>query len=247
TPGARERTARVLRGGGHRPGDRARSSGEDLRAALHHQGARDRSWPGGLAHAGARQWRRSDRGKQSGPGRHVSARARKGSSRMKRALIVDDDRLMVRTLSDVLRLKGWEVQTAYNGAEALNAVHVGFDVVLMDIKMPGMDGVAAFKAMKALMPGVRVILMTAYAAQELVGEAEREGVMRVLPKPVDVAALLELISARVHTRRPVLIVDDDLAFLKTLSAVLSARGFPTEVASTLDEAGRMIEARKPAA
>ena len=166
---------------------------------------------------------------------------------MKRALIVDDDRLMVRTLSDVLRLKGWEVQTAYNGAEALNAVHVGFDVVLMDIKMPGMDGVAAFKAMKALMPGVRVILMTAYTAQELIGEAEREGVMRVLPKPVDVAALLELISARVHTRRPVLIVDDDLAFLKTLSAVLSARGFPTEVASTLDEAGRMIEARKPAA
>jgi DNA-binding NtrC family response regulator len=167
---------------------------------------------------------------------------------MKRALIVDDDRFMVRTLSDVLRLKGWTVETAYTGAEAVNAtLQGGFDVVLMDIRMPGMDGVAAFKAMKAVKPDVRVILMTAYAALDLIGEAEREGVLRVLPKPVDVAALLGLIAEHVRTRRPVLLIDDDMSFLKTLSEVLIGRGFPTEVASTLDEAGRLIETRQPAA
>ena len=168
--------------------------------------------------------------------------------KIRRALVVDDDRFMVKTLSDVLRLKGWDVTSAFSGSSAVEAAsRDAFDVVLMDIKMPGMDGVAAFKAMKALKPDVRVVLMTAYAAQELVSEAEREGVLRVMAKPLDVASLLTLLAKSVPTHRPVLLIDNDLTFLKTLSEVLTVKGFPTVVAQSLPEAQRLILANRPVA
>ena len=113
-----------------------------------------------------------------------------------RALVVDDDRMLAQTLGEILELEGWTVSVANSGTEAVNiAARESFDVVLMDIKMPGMDGVDAFKAMKATHPKIRVVLMTAYTAEDRIGEAEREGVVRVLSKPVDVATLLQLSPA----------------------------------------------------
>ena len=165
-----------------------------------------------------------------------------------RALVVDDDKFMVRTLSDVLRLKGWEVSTAFSGEGAVEqASREHFDVILMDVKMPGMDGVDAFKAIKATRPGTRVLLMTAYAAQDRIAEAEREGVMRVIPKPVDVDALLSLLAATLANQRPVLIVDRDAAFLKTLAEVLQLRGFETILAADVDHATQLMSDRHPAA
>ena len=111
----------------------------------------------------------------------------------KRALVVDDDRMLARTLGEILELKGWSVNVATSGAEAVNVVaREEFDVVLMDIRMPGMDGVDAFKAMKASRPDIRVILMSAYTAESRIAEAQREGVVRILTKPVDVPTLLQL-------------------------------------------------------
>jgi two-component system response regulator HydG len=114
---------------------------------------------------------------------------------MRRALVVDDDKFLVRTLSDLLRLQSWQVTSAYSGTEAVNAAaRDEFDVVLMDIRMPGMDGVAAFKAMKQVHPDVRVVLMTAYASDDLLQEANASGALRVLAKPVNVRALMDLIG-----------------------------------------------------
>jgi len=166
----------------------------------------------------------------------------------KRALVVDDDRSMVRTLTDVLKLKGWEVANAYSGTEAVEAVtHGSFSVVLMDVRMPGMDGVSAFKVMKQRRPDLRVVLMTAYAAQDLLADAEREGVLRVMPKPVDVSALLSLLTASLSRQRPILLVDHDAAFLLSLNEVLRLRGFNTEVAEDLDQATKLMNDRRPAA
>jgi DNA-binding NtrC family response regulator len=166
----------------------------------------------------------------------------------RRALVVDDDRAMVKTLSDVLAYKGWEVRGAYSGAAAVQAAKTEpFDVVLMDIKMPGMDGVDAFKAIKAARPGTRVVLMTAYAARERVVEAEREGVLRVLPKPVDIAELLSVLGGELGRQNPVLLVDTDAVFLKTLSEVLHLRGFETVIAENLEHATRLMTAQRPIA
>lgn len=166
----------------------------------------------------------------------------------KSILVVDDDQMMVRTLAEILRLKGWEVATAFDGAEAVRAVEASsFDVVLMDVKMPVMNGVDAFKAMRRVRPDVRVALMSAFAAQELLNEAVEEGVLRVMAKPVHVASLLEFLSASVRQRRPVLLMDHDEAFLSTLADVLALRGFDTVMAEGLDDALRLLRERQPAA
>ena len=109
----------------------------------------------------------------------------------RRALVVDDDRMLARTLAEVLELEGWSVTQANSGTEAVNvAARQTFDVVLMDVRMPGMDGVDAFKAMKATHPDIRVILMTAYTGEDRISDARRAGVLRVLSKPVDVDKLV---------------------------------------------------------
>jgi DNA-binding NtrC family response regulator len=165
-----------------------------------------------------------------------------------RALVVDDDQSMVKTLSDLLRLKGWDVATAFSGDSAVQVASSGyFDVVLMDVKMPGMDGVDAFKAMKAAQPHIRVVLMTAYAAQDRLAEAEREGVVQVMNKPVDVPALLSLLAATQIGTQPVLLVDHDAAFLKTMGEVLRLRGFDVVVAYDLEHAKQLMAERRPLA
>jgi DNA-binding NtrC family response regulator len=166
----------------------------------------------------------------------------------RRALVVDDDRTMVRTLSDVLAITGWQVTPAYSGTDAVEAASSGaFDVVLMDIKMPGMDGVAAFKAMKSQHPDVRVILMTAYAAQDLIAEAEQEGVLQIMSKPVNIPLLIGALTRAVPRRQPVLLIDRDVSFLKTLSDVLRLNGFHAVVTSDLSEAQEILAKERPAA
>jgi DNA-binding NtrC family response regulator len=166
----------------------------------------------------------------------------------RRVLVVDDDPFMVKTLTDVLRLSGWDVDSASSGGAAVDAVcEREFDAILMDVKMPGMDGVTALKAMKACRPDATVFLMTAYAAHELLAEAEREGVTRILAKPVNVHALLGLLTRSVGVKRPILVVDTDAVFLQTLSDVLALRGFATVTARTLEQAMELLSNEHPRA
>ena len=166
----------------------------------------------------------------------------------RRALVVDDDRSMVKTLADVLQLQGWDVERAYSGAAAVQvATQRDFDVVLMDVKMPGLDGVDAFRAMKEARPHIRVVLMTAYAAPDRLAQAEREGVVRVMSKPVNVAELLELLSAMLAGDQPVLLIDHDTQFLRSLAAMLRAQGFEVASATDLPHAMTLMGARRPMA
>ena len=166
----------------------------------------------------------------------------------RRALVVDDDHSMVRTLTDILHLQGWEVRPAYSGEMAVTAAtRETFDIVLMDVKMPGIDGVDAYRAMKQARPDIRVILMTAYAAPDRLSQAERDGVVNVLMKPVNVAELLPLLAERLDEDRPVLLIDDDTVFLRTLSEVLRLRGYEVATAEDLAHATRLIAEKRPLA
>ena len=122
-----------------------------------------------------------------------------------------------------------------------------YSVVLMDVRMAGITGVEALKAMKAIRPGIRVILMTAYTATEILAEAEREGALRILSKPVALAGLLEALEQATKESRCVLIVDDDAAFLQTLRKLLEQNGYGTLTARTLDEALEMLDSGFPTA
>lgn len=163
-------------------------------------------------------------------------------------LIVDDDRQMVRTLADLVRLKGWRATGVHSGEAAVEAVgRERFSAVLMDVKMEGIDGVEALKRMRALRPGMPVILMTAYTAAELLDEAMRAGAIRVLSKPVAVPELIEMLARETQQLRPVLIVDDDPDFLHTLADLVRSRGRPVMEAEDLDHAVELLHERAPLA
>lgn len=113
-----------------------------------------------------------------------------------RILIVDDDRRMARTLVDILRVKGYEVEGAHSASEALEKLGGDrFDCVLSDIRMPGVNGVDLYRAIKGRQPDLPVVLMTAYSDDKRVKEGLEGGAIRVFFKPLDINALLEFLSS----------------------------------------------------
>lgn len=121
-------------------------------------------------------------------------------------LVVDDDRRMVRTICDILRVKGYEALSAYSGEEAVQAVTgEEFDCVLMDIKMPGIDGVATVKMIKDVAADTPVVLMSANASDEQVTEAKLHGAAIVLCKPVEIDNLILIIEEISRRKRNVLL------------------------------------------
>ena len=87
--------------------------------------------------------------------------------------------------------------------------------------------------------------MTAYAAPDLLAQAEREGVLQILPKPLPWGTLSALLDKIGALEGSVLVVDDDPAFLETLEAVLGATGRRVRRAMTIDEAVRLLAERPP--
>ena len=111
-------------------------------------------------------------------------------------LIVDDNPSMASALADVLDVKGFEVHAAYSGAEALEILQAHpVDILLTDVIMPDMDGVTLYRATRKTHPRLTTILMTAYAADDLIQKGMAEGIKTVLSKPVDINFLLTLFSA----------------------------------------------------
>jgi len=165
-------------------------------------------------------------------------------SKKLKVLVVDDNRDFCRNVSDILELKGYEVVTAYDGLNALELVKKnGFDVVLMDVKMPVMDGVATFKKMKEVAPHTQVIMVSAYAVEELIREALREGAFGALRKPLDFDELFALLEGTgVASGAMILLADDDENFCTNMKEVLEEKGYRIKVAH--DGSMAMEQARK---
>jgi CheY-like chemotaxis protein len=106
-------------------------------------------------------------------------------------LVVDDDTSMTFTLSRILEFKGYLPQIAHSGTEALERLaHTNCDCVLSDIRMPNTDGVEFCREVHSRHPNLPVVLMTAYAEDEMIERALAEGAIEVLTKPLDIDALL---------------------------------------------------------
>jgi two-component system response regulator HydG len=145
-----------------------------------------------------------------------------------KVLVVDDDFRMVRTICDILNINGFGTVTAVNGEEAVSKTLSDFpDCVLMDIKMPGMDGITALKLIRKTRPDLPVVLMSAYTTEEQVREAMGHGAQAVLSKPIDIQAALSFLSL-LRREESILVVDDDPLFCKTLHDILQERGYAVE-------------------
>lgn len=127
-----------------------------------------------------------------------------------RVLLVDDEKQFVTNMARILKVRGFDVTTAFDGYQAMDAIKYGggFDVVVLDVKMPGLDGVAALGEIKKWAPDTEVIMLTGHATLESGTQAMRKGAYDYLMKPCDIEDLVEKIKeaheAEEIKRHPVL-------------------------------------------
>ena len=115
-------------------------------------------------------------------------------------LVIDDQPGIRRLLTEVLQDEGYRVITAANGYEGIQAAqNSNPNVILMDMKMPGMDGITALKELKRQGQGDQVIMMTAYGELDMVNEAREIGMCDYITKPFDIMALCQIIHDNIGT------------------------------------------------
>lgn len=116
-------------------------------------------------------------------------------------LIVDDNINLTKTMSLILERKGYSVATVKDGLETIEIIkNKSFNIILLDIKMPIINGVETFKRIKKIRHGQVVIMMTAYTVEDLVKEALDEGAYAIVYKPFDIEYLIDLIE-NVHVTK----------------------------------------------
>ncbi len=112
----------------------------------------------------------------------------------RRILIVDDEKNMRTTLQDILSAEGYDVDAADCGEKAVKMFERRpYDLVLLDVRMPGMDGLEAFRILKRTRASANVVLMSAYSMEQVRRQVLDEGASAFVRKPLDVESLLQLI------------------------------------------------------
>ena len=156
-------------------------------------------------------------------------------------MVVDADPGVRLTLEGIIEDEGYDVVGAENGNQAIElARQCPFDLIFMDIKMPGMNGVDAYKEIKKISPMSVVFMMTGFAVEELIEEALEEGAYAVIYKPFEVAQIMDIVK-RVLKTTIVLLVDDRPADRVIMRAILEENSYRVEEASDGPEAIVMVE------
>jgi two-component system, NtrC family, response regulator HydG len=158
-------------------------------------------------------------------------------------LVVDDEVDTCRNLSDILTDLGYQVDTAPDGFAALElARKKPYDLALLDLKMPGMDGLTLYRELRKLCSSTVAIVVTAYASKATSEEALAAGAWQVLAKPVDVGRLLPLVDEALD-QPLVLVVDDDPDLCANLWDLLRERGYRVAIAHDENDAARHLQER----
>jgi len=122
------------------------------------------------------------------------------SSKIK-LLIVDDEVKFLASIAQRLEMRSFEVTTATNGQEAIGKAHSGkFDLALLDLKMPGLDGKQVLEVLKKEHKFLEVIILTGHGSYESAVECTRLGAFGYLPKPYELEKLLEVLKSAYEAR-----------------------------------------------
>ena len=160
---------------------------------------------------------------------------------------MDDNASLYKTMSFILGRKGYVVDTAKNGLEAIEKVHEKpFDMIFMDIKMPLMDGVETHRKITKIRPEAMVMMMTAYAVEDLVQQALEEGAYGIFYKPLEIEKVIDVIESAREAKEGalILVVDDDPGICTTLNNILIKKTYKVGIAHNGEEA--IIMAREKA-
>jgi two-component system, NtrC family, response regulator HydG len=113
----------------------------------------------------------------------------------RRIFIVDDDRDHAESIADILSMQGHEVVMVFTGEDAVQRFAERlFDLTLMDVKLPGMNGVEAFHELRRQRADAQVVMMTGFSVEQLLSQALSNGARGVLRKPFAIADLLRAVD-----------------------------------------------------
>jgi CheY-like chemotaxis protein len=115
-----------------------------------------------------------------------------------RVLLVDDEKEVIEVCKEMLEALGYEVLVAAAGAQAVSVVKndvKGIDLMILDVVMPGMDGVQTYDAVRLLKPDLRVLVCSGLAPKEDIRQMIENGCRDFLLKPFDIAKLSEKIES----------------------------------------------------
>ena len=147
-----------------------------------------------------------------------------------RVMVVDDDSQMLSTIIEILEDVGHEVCSAPDGYQAIEmASKEPFGLVFMDISLPGINGVEAYRQIKSVSPGTRVIMMTGFTVEELIRQALEEGAYTVLYKPLDITRLLTAVKDVLDA--PCVLVVDDEPDTQAVKLIFADLGYEVALAS----------------
>ena len=139
-----------------------------------------------------------------------------------RILIVDDEERFRTTLGKVLRGKEMEVDTVGSGTEALDEIKKKlYDVIILDVKMPGLNGIETLKEIKKFNPGIEVILLTGHASEDSAIDGMRLGAYDYVMKPCEIEELMEEIDGAYKVK---LLREDRLQKAESRKLNSSSRG-----------------------
>lgn len=142
-----------------------------------------------------------------------------------KVLLVDDEETFVRTLSERLKMRDLETDMAYDGDQALSFIDDKEpDVMVLDIKMPGIDGIEVLRRVKKKFPSIQVIILTGHGTDKHEDESRSLGVFDYMKKPVDIELLVSRIKAAYHAK-----------LQSTMSAVAFAEAGEPEMARKILE------------
>ncbi|NQW24477.1 MAG: response regulator [SAR202 cluster bacterium] len=158
-------------------------------------------------------------------------------------MVVDDEPDMIFTVSAILEDAGYEVFGAEDGYQAIElASQEDIALVFMDINLPGIDGVEAYRKIKEVSPGTAVIMMTGFAVESLISQALAEGAYTVLYKPLDINTLL-LAVHEILDSPCLLVVDDEVGSRESMRLIFEDLGYRVAMASNGSQAIDHVESK----
>lgn len=160
-------------------------------------------------------------------------------------LIADDEEGLRFSLASILEIEGYRVKTAGDGLEALELVKSNsFDIAFFDIRMPGMNGVEVFKRIKEISPETIVVMMTAYAMNDLIKEAVKEGAFACISKPFEIEDVLNTVK-EISSKKTGLVISEQGQTRDLLSNNLKTAGFMVVCKDSFSDAQDFMDRRKP--
>jgi DNA-binding NtrC family response regulator len=118
-----------------------------------------------------------------------------GHPNLDKILVVDDEKNICRMISNILKEEGYKVDKAYDGEQAVRKVKArGYNLVLLDYKLPGIDGINVLKEIQLIEPSLKVIMISAYGSPTIKSMAKKLGVYRFLDKPFDLNRLVRVVK-----------------------------------------------------